>query len=201
MKRLTILLTFFWTVEAHATHWLTYYVYVETEYLQGPWVRTGLISGSDYRYLAAKVHEDLFGAMKEDLALKMLERLGGEKPELYDWECEVRLNGDTICLEPQGAFDLNETVLNEVTATLTLNGFAAVCFTFGGKTETYSLADLTLPYFDLVQPDGDHVTVDREAGPFGTDDITVNNPLAVLLFLSVLLNLAFALFLIFKPRR
>jgi len=201
MRQIAILLTLFLTVKAGATHWLTYYVYVERAYVQGPWARTNLLNGSGYRYLAPEVHEDLFGTIRDELVEKMLTRLQEDKPELYDWNYNMQIKGDTVYLEPGGSFVLNETIMNEVTATMTINSFAAVCFRFPGGEEVYTLEDLTLPYFDLVSSvSGDPPEVSEEpAQPNGNN--TTTNPLVVWLILSVLTNLALLLFLIFKSRK
>jgi hypothetical protein len=231
MKKIVILIAFIWTADAGATHWLTYYVYVETQYVQGPWARTGLLSGSDYRYLAPRIYEDLFGTIRDELAAKMLGRLKEEKPELYDWDYNLLIDGDTVCLEPVGPFKMSETVMNEVTATMTINSFAAVSFRLSGGTQLFTLADLTLPYFDLVRPQtnveataspkaGDKATVSQQTSEEATigpevngeaparaepaPDIPVNNrnnSLIAWLLLSVLLNLTLLLFLILKSRK
>jgi hypothetical protein len=231
MKKIVILLSFIWTADAGATHWLTYYVYVETEYVQGPWARTSLFTGRDYRYLAAKVHEDLFGTIRDELAIKMLGRLKEEKPELYDWDYNLLINGDTVCLEPVGPFTMNETLMNEVTATMTINSFAAVCFRWSGGRELFTLADLTLPYFDLVRPKAGGDATARPEGngaanarqeavgeatvtPEGNDESMVkgepapeiagnnkSNPLIAWFLISVLFNLVLLLFLILKSRK
>ena len=212
MNRFIILLLFFFSIKAGATHWLTYYVYVETEYVQGPWARTNLLARSDYKYLAPKVYEDLFGTMKEELAEKFMARLREEKPAVYDWDFEISLQGDTVCLEIQGSIDQQETVVNEVTATMILNSFDAVCFKDPGGAATYSLTDITLPLFDLVSlkkeepPVMEDVMTQDEPGNEMTqndiqDDETSESksPLLIWFILSVVLNLILVTWIIFRP--
>jgi hypothetical protein len=201
MKKAIVLLVLFSSMEAGSTHWFTYYIFVETEYVQGPWSRTQLLSESGYRYLAPRVFEDLFGTMKEELAGKLLERLREEKPSVYDRNLVLSLRGDTVCLEINGNINRPETVMNEVTTTMILNSFSAVCFKYSDREVTWSLADLTLPYFDLVSApkivaggSGKQLTADPATGDS-------RNPLAHWLILSVLLNLILILFIVFKAKK
>ena len=101
---------------AGATHRLTYYVYYETSYAQGPWSRTGILDHSDYRYLKAEAYEDLFGTVREELVLKMLSRLKEKKPDLYSWDYELTLEGNVVTLTTTDNISNLETVKNEVTA-------------------------------------------------------------------------------------
>jgi hypothetical protein len=82
-----------------------------------------------------------------------------------------------------------------------LNSFSAVCFKYSDREETWSLADLTLPYFDLVTTpekdpggSGKELTTDPSAGDS-------RNPLAHWLILSVLLNLILIFFVVFKSKK
>lgn len=148
-----VLLTFFLSITslcATATHELTYYVYSETEYVQGPWSRTDLLETSGFNYLAAEAYNDLFGSEYIDLVDKMLSRLKDKKPDLYKWNYTLSFQGDTVIIAAQEKIQSFETVMNEITATLTLNNFKAVTFRINGEQKTYTLNDLTLPYFDLI---------------------------------------------------
>jgi hypothetical protein len=196
------------SMEAGATHWLTYYVYLETEYLQGPWNRAGLLSKSGYRYLSPKQFEDLFGTESCDLAEKMLSRLSEENPDDYNWEYMLSCQADTVILEPLGEVQNRITVINEVTATMVLNSFKAVCFRFGDHTVTCSLKDLTLPYLDLVAPVNTAQKDERGTCDSGAEDTAaqeVNDPARgnrwlTWLILSLVLNLALSVYLIIKSR-
>ena len=209
MKELIILLTLFNSAEDASTHWFTYYIYIETEYVQGPWARTELLSHSGYRYLAPKVFEDLFGTMKEELAEKLLERLREEKPTLYDRVHKLTLHGDTVNLEIEGIVDRRETIMNEVTATMILNSFSAVRFRYANQEETMTLADLTLPLFDLVSlSEEDSNDAGMESGqdsgkvrigePVASDS---RNPLSHWLIVSVLFNVILILFIVFRAKK
>lgn len=138
-----------------ATEWCTYYVYYEAEYLQGTWTRAGLVEGSDYKYLAVQVFEDLFGSDDEQMARKFLSRLQEKNPELYNWQYELAVAGDTVIISSDITPGHEETIKNEITATFTFNNFQAVTFNFAGRSETRTNQDLTIPYFDLVSNKSD----------------------------------------------
>ncbi|MBC9813057.1 hypothetical protein H9Y05_11310 [Crocinitomicaceae bacterium CZZ-1] len=150
MKILLTLFMFMTGLCATATHELTYYVYSETEYIQGPWLRTDALEASGFKFLSATSYEDLFGSGDDALAGKLLSRLKEKKPDLYEWNYTLSFQGDTVIITPQKTIQSFETVMNEITATLTLNRFKAVTFQINGQQKTYTLTDLTLPYFDLV---------------------------------------------------
>ncbi|MDA9908849.1 hypothetical protein N9C86_02760 [Schleiferiaceae bacterium] len=150
MKGFLTILTLVISLSASATHWLTYYVYYETEYIQGPWTRTDILERSKYKYLASEAFEDLFGSEDADLVNKILSRLKEKKPNTYNWTYELTFQDDTVILTPKGQIKELETVKNEITATLTFNNFKAVTFRFADNQETLTIEDLTIPYFDLV---------------------------------------------------
>lgn len=150
MKKILFLLLLFVSINATATHWLSYYVYSETQYLQGPWARTEVLSQSDYRYLAPHYYQDLFGTVEEDLVNKMISRLKELKPEVYHWDYHLSIHKDTVRLHISEQPQHFETIQNEITATLLLNDFDAITFDINDHKETLTLEDLTLPYFDLV---------------------------------------------------
>lgn len=150
MKILLTFCLFTTSLYATATHELTYFIYSETEYMQGPWSRTDLLETSNFKFLSAEAYEDLFGSGDADLVNKMLFRLKEKKPDVYNWDYTLSFQGDTVIITPQKTIQSFEIVMNEVTATLTLNRFKAVSFHINGQQKTYTLKDLTLPYFDLV---------------------------------------------------
>lgn len=150
MKELLTILILIMSLSAGGTHWLTYYVYYETEYMQGPWTRTDLLKESGYKFLASEAFEDLFGSEDKELVNQMLHRLKNKKPEIYNWNYDITFQGDTVILKTKEKIEKIETVKNEITATLTLNNFKAVTFHFTDQQETWTINDLTLPYLDLV---------------------------------------------------
>ena len=215
MKTILCILFLFQVLQAGATHWLTYYVYYETEYTQGPWSGSALLYRSDYRYLAPREYTDLFGTEPTDLVEKMLQRLGEIHPEAYTWSYELELHGDTVVFNTLRLPSAWERVRNEVTATLTLNGFKAVAFQLTDTTMTATLADLTLPYFDLVEPQRITSVTRKDAlapeapaqGTSPADELQVkegdgsHGPMPAWLVLSLLLNLILGVALFLTKRK
>lgn len=211
MKGILILLTLFTSLNANATHWLTYYVYFETEYLQGPWSRTDILEKSKNKYLTSVAFEDLFGTVDADLVGKMLARLKNNKPETYDWTYDLSFRGDTVILTTKDQINELETVKNEITATLTLNNFKAVTFRFHGGQETWTIDDLTLPYLDLVmgQPKTSEPTVEKEIKETTNTEIIQNkektnkesNPLFLWLVISGIVNIGLIMLLTMKKKK
>ena len=196
MKGLLTILTLLISLSASATHWLTYYVYYETEYIQGPWTRADILEKSKYKYLTLEAHEDLFGTEDTDLVNKMLSRLKERKPDTYDWTYDLTFQGDTVVLTPKGQIEKLETVKNEITATLTLNNFKAVTFHFDNKQETLTINDLTLPYLDLVTGQPKITTSDKIDAKEQIDNTQSNetpenkdHPLTIWLIISGFLNI------------
>lgn len=149
-------------VNARATHWARYYIYIETEYLQGPWSRMDVLESSDNKYLSPKLYENLFGSVPEDMVNTMIANLAENKPELYKWDYTVKVNGDTVVITTTEEFDQIETVKNEITSTLTLNSFSAVTFQLPGSTTTLTLDDIKIPLLDLVNKEQDLENSDQE---------------------------------------
>ncbi len=180
MKALLTILTMALCMSASATHWLTYYVYHEMFYEQGPWSRTDILESSEYKYLTAEAYNDLFGTVTVQLVDKMLSRLKDKKPAVYDWPYELGFQGDTVTLSINGPVAMWETIQHEVTATLTLNGFSAVTFKHAYRQETWTIADLTLPYLDLVNgpPSRGEPTAEQEqVEPVQADSINTQDPM------------------------
>lgn len=216
MKKLLSIVLLIQALGAGATHRLTYFVYVETQYIQGPWSRTQLLNSSRYHYLAAREYTDLFGTERIDLAEKMLQRLGEIDPGTYDWDYLLELRGDTVLLQTEHALRSWDRVRNEVTATLTMNSFGAVIFELSDTVIKTTLSDLTLPYFDLVACHRNRIETRRKTGlpdspvqPQNADtepllEQQVNHhirPLAIWLILSVLLNLSLVGILLIKQKK
>lgn len=216
MKKLLSILLLAQALGAGATHWLTYYVYIETEYVQGPWSGAHLLNSSRYRYLAVREYTDLFGTERIDQAEKMLQRLGENDPSAYDWDYALYLRGDTVLIKTEQAIRAWDRVWNEVTATLTLNGFSAVLFELSDTQVKTTLADLTLPYFDLVDPRQKSIgsrTISGLPGPPGQLPANTADPgrvkqkdrpfqsLAIWLILSVVLNISLTIILLIQRKR
>jgi hypothetical protein len=138
-----------WTLNSAATNWNWYYVYVETEYIQGTWTEFTKLEQTDFKYLEAKQYSDLFGSDPEDLVHKLFARLKEKKPEIYDFQYQLDIQEDTVTLISQTLLKDKLTLMNEITATLVFNSFKAVKFNFPQTKETWTLATLTLPYFEL----------------------------------------------------
>ncbi len=151
MKKTLTILALILALNANATNWLTYYVYHETKYVQGPWTRTNLLEKSDYKYLAAQEYEELFGSEQIDLVYQILSHLKEKNPKVYSFDYTLSLRGDTVIFATADSVGQYETLKNELTASLTLNGFDVVVFRIGDTQESLSIDDLTLPYFDLVE--------------------------------------------------
>jgi len=137
---------------AGAAHWMTYYVYYETNYEQGPWARQNLLRESGFRYLAAEPYQDLFGTESKQWAEKMLSRLQDKKPEIYDWNYDLEIKDNSVFIIPGKNVDALETVKNEITATLVLNGFDSVIFGPSNEQKIWTIDHLSLPFLDLVNP-------------------------------------------------
>lgn len=204
MKKLFIILTLTISLNSFATEWLTYYVYFETEYVQGPWRRADILDKSDYKYLTVEVYEDLFGSADEQLVQKFLSRLKNKKPDLYKWTYDLTFQGDTVVITTREQPKNVETIKNEITATLTFNNFEAVTFNFGNKSETLTNKDLTVPYFDLVSKQTTQIidTIKIQK-PLITQNQTVEiienkNPLKTWLIVSIIFNLVLITFLAIK---
>lgn len=198
---------------AGAAHWMTYYVYHEAYYEQGPWSRTDLLRKSGFRYLAAEKHEDLFGTESVQLIRKMLSRLQDQKPELYDWDYDLEIKNDTAIIVPAENVEAVETIKNEIIATLGVNGFKVVKFGMPGEEGIWTFQDLTLPFLDLVNPPEttesglqtpeNHLrdSTDRQQEQMKEDVSPEENDQSsfpVLLFASALLNVILLVFLMRK---
>lgn len=162
MRKLFIALLFSVCYGASGTHWMTYYVYHEVDYVQGMWSQGEKLEAYSYTYLDCEKWEDSFGTELTDFGLKVLERLSGKKPELYRWNYNLTFISDTalisstITIPPEDLL----TIQNEVTASLVFNGVRAVWFQIGQIDEVWTERNLTLPYMDIIHPSqGQHVSV------------------------------------------
>jgi hypothetical protein len=156
MRRiLTILLFLTIGQNCFATDWAWYYIYVQTDYMQGPWTRTDVLNKSgSYKYLHPKQYEELFGSERIDLVNAIFSHLRKEteNPKLYKFKYSLSLLSDTVVIQTKEAIvDLN-AIKNELTASFTLNNFIAVKIIQPDKTTLYQLKDISIPYMDLVFP-------------------------------------------------
>jgi len=193
MKVFLTILTLTINLNSFATEWLTYYVYFETEYSQGTWTRTDILEQSKYKYLTVEAYEDLFGSEEAQLINKLLSRLKEKKPDLYNWTYNLNVQSDTVVITTKEQVKNIETIKNEITATLTFNNFKAVTFNFGDNSETLTINDLTVPYFDLISkqtiPTTDRTKIQE---PMNQNQTVVptktKNPLTTWLIISIIFN-------------
>ena len=194
MRAFLTILTLTFSLNSFGTEWLTYYVYYETEYVQGTWTRTNILEQSNYKYLTVEAYEDLFGSGDDQFVEKLLTRLKTKKPELYKWNYDLFFKGDTVLISTNAKPENMETIRNEITATITFNNFKAVTFNFGNNSETLNKNDLTLPYFDLVSNESKYPKIETEeikeqSRPNQTDEqIVKGNPLTTWLIISIIFN-------------
>lgn len=154
MKQILLTLLLFIAIGQNcpATEWGTYFVYIQTDYPQGPWIRTSILDKSgSYTYLYPKKHEDLFGSEGKDLAIAIFNHLkkDTEHPESYNFQYTLSLVADTVVIQTKIITDL-EAIKNELIASFTLNSFKAIKIIEQGKTIIYQLKDISIPYMDLV---------------------------------------------------
>lgn len=149
IKKLFILFLLFFTFNANATHWLTYYVYHETEYDQGPWIGVTIIENTNYKYLVPVAYSDMFGSENIEIAKKIVFRLKEKKPEIYNFEYEIAEKENEIILTINEEIKENQIVKNEIITSLINNGFTKVIFRFLKKEEVCTIKNVTLPYFKL----------------------------------------------------
>jgi hypothetical protein len=203
MKVLLTFLTLTISLNSFATEWLTYYVYFETEYPQGTWTRTNILEQSNYKYLTVEAYEDLFGSRNEQLVDKFLSRLKTKKPDLYQRKYDLTFQGDTVVITTKENPKNIETIKNEIIATLIFNNFKAVQFNFGGKSETLTNNDLTVPYFDLVSKQTSQTTNTTKMEESSEQNESIEptetkNPLTTWLIVSIIFNLALFVLLTMK---
>lgn len=156
MRRLLII--FFLTTigqTAFATDWFWYYIYVQTEYIQGPWTRTNILDKSgSYTYLQPKQFEELFSISGDgqDIAEAIFTHLKKETPSRYKFSYILSISKDTVIIKTKDTIADFDAVKNELTASFTLNNFHAVKIIQRNKTNLFVIEDITVPYMDLVFP-------------------------------------------------
>lgn len=150
-----------------ATQNLTYFVYVESQFLQGYWKDGGEVSKSGNKFLYPYRYTDLFGTVKKDFYNKLLERLN----EHHDFYTAVSLDSNTLkrvgyrefydtlnfAVQPELTDAQIKTVKNELIATVLSAGESQAIrlkFYKNGepqKSSIYDYSDLDYPVFDLVR--------------------------------------------------
>lgn len=168
MKKLVLFLTgMVMAVTLHATHHLTYFVYVETVFQQGYWKDADRVYDHQGVFLYPHQYTDLFGTVKEDFYAKVLQRLESH----HDFYQHVAL--DSNVLKKDGYRELYDTLnfavketlsqqqlktlRNELTATVLAAGESKAIrlnhYDRQGKkikTETLNEDDLDYPLFELA---------------------------------------------------
>lgn len=212
MKKAVFFLLFFFIVaqKSVATEWLTYYVYVQKEYLQGPWKRADLLGQDSYAYLHAQQYEELFGSEPVSLANAILKHLREETPERYTFQSTLVATGDTVVIQTRDTITDFEAVRNELVASLLLNNFSTVKIIQPGSAAFYGLQDISVPYMDLVFPSGREVPLMQSPDSLQSDINTSarqsppaagkspGNKLSLWLILSVIINILLVVLLLRK---
>ena len=167
MKKLALsLFLFVFALSVKATHHMTYFVYVETQFVQGYWKDAANVYESGDKFLYPYSYTDLFGTVKKDFYNKLLERLG----EHHDFYSAVSLDSnelkregyrefyDTLnfAVQPELTPEQIKTLKNELTTTVLSAGECqAIRLNFYQddeihKAEVYDYSDVDYPVFDLV---------------------------------------------------
>lgn len=206
MKYIIAFLLLIFSVKAQAAHCFTFYVYYETEYIQGPWSKTDILDQSNYKYLTVEKHEKLLGTVDEDLVDTLIATLKENKPELYNWNYDLKIQQDLVEITIHEIIENPETIKNELIATILLNNFDKLKLNYNQKSETLTLEDLTLPYMDLVfyqsQEDTDETsTVEEILEAREETSSDESGSLNYWLIASVILNIAFIGFFLLNRNR
>jgi len=178
MKKILLLMTILLAASSmKATHHMTYFVFVETNFAQGYWKDAELTYDHGGTFLYPYKYTDLFGTVKEDFYKKLLARL----EEHHDFYAQVKLDEnelktdgyreyyDTLNVAVKEALTLSrlQTVRNELTATILHAGECkAVRLNFyengqHTKTEVLDYSSLDYPVFELVTMDAESKPVER----------------------------------------
>ena len=190
-------------LNALATHYLGFYVYVERQYVQGPWQRVNLFNKQENSYLEPHFHEDLLGSLDDDLISVLMAHLKEHSPQFYQWSYELHVVEDTVFINTFERVDNFERVVNEITATLVLNGFNTVCFSKMPVPNEFTINDISIPYFDLKRngnPTGEILTpivkIPKISKTREVDN--QNNQQSFWWVISVILNVVFVVVLVFR---
>lgn len=158
---------------AFATEWFTYFIYVQKEYIQGPWIRAGILDKSG-SYLEPKQFDELFSISGDglDIANAILSHLKEETPERYKFEYTLTISRDTIVIKITDTIRDFDAVKNELTASYILNNFGAVKIIQQNRAGIYLLKNVTVPYMDLVLPAQTTAQTQINSGPDNTRNDT-----------------------------
>lgn len=156
IKRFLLIITL--SIVGHtalATEWLTYYVYIQKQYLQGPWTRASLMDTTgNYDYLHPKEIVELFGWDENGqyLAEAIMHNLKEETPPRYSFQYNLFIKGDTAVIQTNDSIKEYEAVKNECTASFLMNKFKVLNIIHQGISQMYTMSDITVPYMDLIVP-------------------------------------------------
>ena len=150
MKKILFIVFLSFGISANATFSLEYFIYVEKEYFQGPWIGLDQIETANNHYLSPVSFEDNFGSDELEMALKFLWKLKELKPESYNWDYKVHYKSNTVFIEVKSHIENWPVVKDEITATMTMNSFDAVEFQFEDSTVTATMDDISMPYLGLI---------------------------------------------------
>lgn len=149
-----------------ATHDLQYFIYIQDEYIQGPWRHAENV----VEYLRPVTFTELFGSEPLDIPLHVFRHLAENRPEDYRWERTLSIAGDTLVVDTPDRIQNFERVRNEVTLSMVSQSmFRHVRFLSAGNDVTLSRDDVELPYFALVHPGQDR-SGDEFPESVGTSD-------------------------------
>lgn len=149
-----------------ATHHITYFVFVETHFVQGYWKDAPMTYEQQGAFLYPHQYTDLMGTVKREFYQKLLDRLG----EHHDFYSHVKLDSNTlhrsghreyydtlnIAVEAGLSGDDLRTVKNELTATVLSAGETRAVrlnhYQSGQlvRDEVLDYSDLDYPVFDLT---------------------------------------------------
>lgn len=155
---------------ARATHLLQFHVYVEREWLQGPWIRTAEL-GPAGRYLHPVTHEATLGTTRTQVPGALLAALSGEAPERYRWPFSLDAGWDTVILDLEARPEAWSTVRDEVTASMDAAGWPVTVWRFPGDTLVTHRGDVRLPLLDLTRANVPSPE-EPDAGPGDTAEVS-----------------------------
>ncbi|MES2429994.1 MAG: hypothetical protein V4556_03595 [Bacteroidota bacterium] len=212
MKKLLLILFLSIGIKSFATEWASFYVYVQQEYVQGPWKRTDVLnqSGSN-QYLHALQFEELFGTEPMQLASSIFSHLKAFTPERYKFNPTISIFEDTVIIKTKDSIAYLDAVKNELVASFMLNDFKGVKIIQGNNVQLFLLKDISVPYMDLISP-STPIIIPANDSLQKDGIIEVNPPINltskktldknyIWMILSVGLNLILIILLITKQRR
>ncbi len=173
MKYLPVLVGVFFAamVPCRATHSLQYFVYMEDEYVQGPWDYAEQLQPYTFRFLRPVMFVETFGTELLDVPLSIMKHLAQNRPDHYKWKWTLRIAGDTIVVETRDKIPDFHIVRNEVALSMIAQGlFSYVRFRSPGQVITVGKKDVDIPYFDLVFPGTPPQNPNQSVGQTSTEE-------------------------------